>query len=161
MIFMHKLIFSRNLTPHNLILSMPPATKVSVYSDGGSRGNPGPGAIGILLFDESGKEILLHSEKIGTATNNIAEYSALIKGLELAHKLSAREVHCFSDSELAIRQASGKYKVKNKKLLELYLKLKEKEKLFKKVTYRHVPRENPHITKADALVNKALDEAGY
>jgi ribonuclease HI len=140
---------------------MPPASKVLIYSDGGSRGNPGPGAIGILLFDESGSEILTHSETIGTATNNTAEYNAMIKGLDFAHKLSAKEVHCFSDSELVVRQATGKYKVKNKKLIELYRKLKEKEMLFKKVVYRHVPRENEHITKADELVNQALDEAGY
>jgi ribonuclease HI len=136
-------------------------SKVLIYSDGGSRGNPGPAAIGIILLDETGEIILNHSETIGTATNNIAEYSALIKGLELAQKHSAKIVNCFSDSELAIRQINGKYKVKNKKLLELYHKLKKIESQFSKVTYRHVPRENEHIIKADELVNKALDDAGY
>jgi ribonuclease HI len=140
---------------------MPEKNKITLYSDGGSRGNPGPAAIGILLLDETCTEIAVQSETIGSATNNIAEYTALIKGLELAQKHSAHEVSCFSDSELAIRQINGKYKVKNKKLLELFRKLKEKEKGFRKVTYRHVPRDNKYITKADELVNKALDEAGY
>lgn len=132
--------------------------KLVIYSDGACRGNPGPAGIGIVICDESGKIIRQYEEFIGNATNNIAEYQALIKALELASIFSVSEVECFSDSELMVKQLNGAYSVKNKKLGELFLQVRGKEERFKKVTYSHVPREGDFIKRADKLANIAIDE---
>ena len=129
---------------------------LSLYTDGGARGNPGPGAIGIVIV-KGNRIVVEYKEKIGRSTNNQAEYKALIKGLELAAAY-AREVRCFLDSQLTVRQVTGKYKVKNKTLQELFSQLKEREKHFKKIMYTHLRRTHPLIQKADQLVNEALDE---
>ncbi len=130
--------------------------KLIIYTDGGARGNPGPAAIGIIIFH--GKEIIKQYKKcIGFGTNNQAEYTALLKAIELAKEFGAEELEVYSDSELMIRQLHGKYKVKNKKLQELFQKVKEKETEFAAVHYKHVLRTNPGIVLADELVNKALD----
>jgi ribonuclease HI len=92
------------------------------------------------------------------ATNNIAEYRALIKALELASSFSITRVECFSDSELMVRQLNGAYRVKNEKLHDLFLQVKEKARGFKGVTYSHLPREKGLIKKADKLANLAIDE---
>ncbi len=131
-------------------------TKLVIYTDGGSRGNPGEAAIGILIFMGE-KEIVRHKETIGVATNNQAEYKAIIKALELASGLGAETLECYMDSELVVMQINGKYKVKNKELKPLFEKVREKEKLFKSIEYKHVRRENKFIGIADGLVNKALD----
>ena len=132
--------------------------KLIIYTDGASRGNPGPAGIGIVICDESGKIVKEYEEFIGTATNNIAEYRALIKALELASDFSVSEVKCFSDSELMVKQLNGEYSVKNKKLGKLFLQVREKEKQFEKVNYSHVPREEDLIKRADKLANRAIDE---
>jgi ribonuclease HI len=132
--------------------------KLLIYTDGASRGNPGPAGIGIVICDESGKIVKEYKEFIGTTTNNIAEYRALIKALELAGVFSINEVNCFSDSELMIRQLNGKYRVKNEKLGRLFLQVREKEKHFEKVNYFHVPREADHLKRADKLANLAIDD---
>ncbi len=130
--------------------------KVILYTDGGARGNPGPAAIGIVIFH--GKEEVKKFKKcIGIGTNNQAEYTALLKALELAKELGAEELEVYSDSELMVKQLHGQYKVKNEKLQQLFQKVKEKEKDFAAVHYRHVLRTNPGIVLADELVNKALD----
>lgn len=131
--------------------------KTLIYTDGGARGNPGPGAIGILVFDENEKLLLEHKEKIGITTNNQAEYNALIKAMESARKLKAEEVVCTTDSELMYNQLTGNYKVRDSKLKELFEKAKELEKEFQKISYRHVLRNHPKIQRADELVNEALD----
>ena len=131
--------------------------KICIHTDGGSRGNPGKAAIGIVIFDDKDKIIENYKETIGVTTNNVAEYSAVIKALELAKKYTTEEINLFSDSELTVRQLNGEYKVKQEHLQKLYHKAKENEKAFKKVTYEHVRREHPHQFKADALVNQALD----
>jgi|SRR3989344_7234350 len=136
---------------------MPKYNKIYVYSDGGSRGNPGASAIGIVIFDVDKNEICRYSECIGEGTNNQAEYKALIKALGLATAHCRNEVVCFLDSELVVRQTSGVYAIKNEKLKELFYILKNKEDAFEKVTYNHVPRTNKFIEIADRLVNKALD----
>jgi len=130
--------------------------KVYANADGGSRGNPGPAAIGVVILDENKKVLAVHKEKIGIASNNIAEYKALLKALEMAAKHTTFELHVLMDSELVIRQMQGDYKVKAQHLLPLYLEAKSKEKMFKKIIYESVLREfNAH---ADMLVNEALDE---
>jgi len=132
--------------------------KIFIYTDGGSRGNPGPAAIGILIIDKDGKIIYKHGEYIGEATNNIAEYTALMKALENTSENFHGEVSCFSDSELMIKQLNGEYKVKNPGIKELFLKIKELEKEFEKIEYTHVRRENKNIIIVDGIVNKVLDE---
>jgi ribonuclease HI len=131
---------------------------LTVYTDGGARGNPGPGAIGILLLDGNQQVVERHSEAIGVVTNNQAEYKALIKGLELARKHGAKNLKCFSDSQLVMKQASGEYRVKNQTLKTLHRKLKTLEAEFDSIQYTHTPRTNKHIQIVDALLNERLDE---
>lgn len=132
-------------------------SKIQIYSDGGARGNPGPAAIGILICDEKGEELQDHHETIGEATNNIAEYTAVMVGLELAKKFSPKEIQYFVDSELVARQLSGKYRVKTPHILKLYQAVKEREKFFTRVSYTQIPRTHEKIRYVDKLVNLALD----
>jgi len=132
--------------------------KIYVYTDGGSRGNPGPAAIGVAIFDENRQMLEEYKECIGESTNNRAEYKALIKGLELAAAHCRKEILCFLDSELVVRQLSGRYRIKSEPLRELFYVLKDKEKAFEKVVYNHVRRTDRFIKRADKLVNEALDE---
>ena len=129
---------------------------LTIYTDAGARGNPGPAAIAILIFQE-GKLLRQHGEYIGEATNNQAEYRAVIKALELAAELGAREIRIFTDSELVARQLQGRYRLKNAGLKPLHEQAKALEKGFEKVTWGSVPRENPHTRRADRLVNGVLD----
>lgn len=134
-------------------------SKLKIYSDGGARGNPGPAAIGIVIEDERGQLIQDHKETIGHNTNNVAEYMAVIRALELAQKLGAQEIDYYVDSQLVAFQLSGQYKVKTPHILVLFKQAKEQIAKFKKVTFSHVPRENEKLRLADRLVNEALDEA--
>ena len=127
-------------------------------SDGGARGNPGPGAIGIIVRKD-GKILTKYSSKIGKfVTNNIAEYEALIKALELASKHTKNELTCILDSELVVKQLLGEYRVKNPKLLELFLKVQKLQENFNKIRYLHVSRWNKFQQIADELVNEELDK---
>lgn len=128
-------------------------------SDGGARGNPGPGAIGILVRDE-GKILTKYSMRIGehSVTNNIAEYSALIKALELASRVTDREITCNLDSELVVNQLLGKYKVRDPRLMELFLKVQKLQERFKSVRYVHVPREDVFQQIVDEMLNEELDK---
>ncbi len=130
-------------------------------SDGGARGNPGPGAIGIIV--RTNKEILTrYSAFIGRqVTNNIAEYEALIKALEVASKFNDKEITCFLDSELIVRQLLGRYKVRNHNLLPLFLKVQKLQDKFDKVIYKHISRWDNYQKLADELVNKELNKRGY
>lgn len=130
---------------------------VKLFTDGGSRGNPGPGAIGLLILDEGNNEVDSYRECIGHTTNNRAEYHALIKGLDLAAKHTRDKVYCFLDSELVVKQMTGAWRLKDNELRVLFHKAKEKERAFREVTYTHVKRTNPTIKKVDRLVNQALD----
>jgi len=125
-------------------------------SDGGARGNPGPGAIGIIVR-KNNQILKKYSARIGRATNNVAEYKALIKALELAQKYTKTELTCILDSELVTRQLTGKYKVKKPKLKLLFSKAKKLEKKFKKIRYRQVSRYNKFQRIPDALLNEKLD----
>jgi len=128
-----------------------------VYTDGGSRGNPGPGAIGIVFFDEDKNKIAEYKECIGECTNNQAEYRALIKALELATAHCRKKILYFLDSELVVRQLSGAYRIKNEELRKLFYILKDREKPFEEVIYNHVKRTNQFTSYADKLVNDALE----
>lgn len=130
--------------------------KIIINCDGGSRGNPGRAAIGLIIRKDD-EIIEQHGEVIGIETNNVAEYNSLIKSLELATKHTTEEVHVVMDSELVIRQMIGEYKVKNAALILLHKKAKELERCFKKVYYKSVSRYDEYQQKADALVNQALD----
>lgn len=132
--------------------------KLIIYTDGACRGNPGPAGIGVVICNESGEIVKEYKDFIGNATNNIAEYRALIKALELASDFSVTRLECFSDSELMVRQLNGVYRVKNEKLHKLFLWVREKARRFEEVTYSHVPRENSLIKRADKLANLGIDE---
>jgi ribonuclease HI len=129
-------------------------------SDGGCRGNPGPGAIGIII--RKNKNILLkYSAFIGRQiTNNIAEYEALIKALELASKFE-KEITCCLDSELVVKQLLGKYKVKNPRLLPLFLKVQKLQDNFDLIKYKYVSRENYYQKIADEILNNELNKRGF
>lgn len=132
----------------------PPATYL-LYTDGGSRGNPGPAAYGVVLYDSTGGELARRAARIGRATNNVAEYQGLLAGLQLAHALGARRLEVRLDAELLVKQLNGVYKTKNKKLAELKHRVEKAARGFTRVSYRHVPREQNRL--ADALANAALD----
>jgi ribonuclease HI len=129
--------------------------KARLCTDGGARGNPGPAAYGYVLEAEDGTVLAAHGEKIGVATNNVAEYSALIAGLEKALELGLDEIEVVSDSELMVKQMTGKYRVKNEALRELSLEAGRLARRIGSVDYTAVRRE--HNKLADKLVNEALD----
>ena len=132
--------------------------KAKLWTDGGARGNPGPAAYAYVLEDEDGNSLAAHGEAIGIATNNVAEYSALIAGLEKAVELGVDELDVISDSELMVKQMRGEYKVKNDALRQLSLRGGELARRIGEVTYTAVRREHNEL--ADRLVNEALDAAG-
>jgi ribonuclease HI len=129
--------------------------KLIIHADGGSRGNPGPAAVGVAVFDEDQKCIKEVSKTIGIATNNVAEYLAAICGLQEAVFLNAQDVTINLDSELVVKQLKGEYKVKNENLRPLFFIAKHLITGLKNIKINHVPREMNKS--ADALVNKALD----
>jgi len=129
--------------------------KVVVNVDGGARGNPGPAAIAAVVQDPSGGVLEERGERIGNATNNVAEYRALLLGIERAAALGASEVELVGDSELVVRQVKGEYKVKDATLRELHAEVKRALAPFTSWTIRHVRRELN--AEADRLVNEALD----
>ena len=133
--------------------------KVVIYSDGGARGNPGPAAVGVVIFDIGHKEIERLGKYIGTTTNNQAEYRALIVGLEIALKLGAKSAVCHLDSELVVRQLQGIYKVKDKGLAILAQDALRLTNKFEQVEFVSIPREKNKL--ADQLVNEALDKEGF
>lgn len=128
---------------------------LTVFSDGGSRGNPGKSACAAILYDAEGDELLRRSKTLGVTTNNVAEYEGVILGMELARDLGATELHLKLDSELVVRQLNEEYKVKSPALKPLYLQAVRLLGSFPKATVSYVPRrENKE---ADKLVNKTLD----
>jgi len=129
--------------------------RLVVHVDGGARGNPGPGAIAAVLADPDGTVLDERSEKIGRATNNVAEYRALLLGIEAAGALGATELELVGDSELIVKQVRGEYRVKDAGLRELHARVRAALAEFDRWSIRNVPRaENEH---ADRLVNEALD----
>jgi ribonuclease HI len=131
--------------------------KLVLHVDGGARGNPGPAAIGVVIAHPDGEVVDEIAETIGVATNNVAEYRAVLRGLERAHALGAREVEVVNDSELVARQLTGAYKVKHPAMKPLYEEAIGALAAFERWHIQSVPRaEN---ARADALVNAALDAA--
>lgn len=131
--------------------------KVVVNVDGGARGNPGPAAIGVVVAGSDGAVLDEVAEAIGVATNNVAEYRALLRGLERARALGATEIEIVNDSELVARQLTGRYRVKHPAMKPLYAEAREALRGFDRWRIRTVPRELN--ARADALVNAALDAA--
>jgi ribonuclease HI len=134
--------------------------RVVVYCDGGARGNPGPAAIGAIVLDpttDPPAELATVSERIGDATNNVAEYRALVAGLEAARPFGARRISVRVDSQLVVRQLEGKYRVKQPHLRPLYEEARALLAEYDEVDLAHVRREDNVV--ADALVNAALDGA--
>ncbi|OGL66519.1 hypothetical protein A2856_02400 [Candidatus Uhrbacteria bacterium RIFCSPHIGHO2_01_FULL_63_20] len=129
--------------------------KLITYSDGGSRGNPGPACGGAVVKKADGEILEAVSKYIGRATNNVAEYTGIIIALEAAKRHGATEVEMRMDSELAVKQLKGEYKVKNPDLAKLFMQVHNLMLGFKKVTFKHVRREQN--TEADAAVNACLD----
>jgi ribonuclease HI len=132
--------------------------KARLFTDGGARGNPGPAALGYVLEAEDGTVLDARGEAIGVATNNVAEYRALIAGLTKALELGATELEVVSDSELLVKQMQGEYRVKNRGLVPLSLEATELARRIGRVRYLSVRREHNEL--ADRLVNEALDAAG-
>lgn len=130
-------------------------TKLIIFTDGGARGNPGPAGIGAVLKNEASIVVAEVSEYIGETTNNQAEYKAVIAALAAAKKLGAAELNFFLDSELVVKQLNREYKVRDKDLAPLFMKIYNAVMSFKKVTFKHVRRELN--VEADKLVNEALD----
>jgi probable phosphoglycerate mutase len=129
--------------------------KATLFTDGGARGNPGPAAYGYVLEADDGTVLAAHGERIGVATNNVAEYRALIAGLEKALELGLEEVGVVSDSELLVKQMTGEYRVKNEALQKLNNEAERVARRIGDVSYTAVRREHNEL--ADRLVNEALD----
>ncbi|OGZ53477.1 MAG: hypothetical protein A3H64_00125 [Candidatus Ryanbacteria bacterium RIFCSPLOWO2_02_FULL_45_11c] len=137
-------------------------TKIIIYTDGGSRGNPGPAAFGYVIKDANGNVLKQHGEAIGKATNNEAEYHAVIAALKKAKQMLGKEklkqthIEVRMDSELAVRQLSGVYKIENEKLQPLFMEIWNlRVELGGNVSFAHIPREKN--MEADRMVNEALD----
>jgi ribonuclease HI len=131
--------------------------RATLWTDGGARGNPGPAAYAFVLEAQDGTVLEARGEAIGVATNNVAEYRALVAGLERAAETGVSELEVVSDSELLVKQMRGEYRVKNRALQELSLEASRLARRVGRVTYRAVRREHNEL--ADRLVNEALDAA--
>ncbi len=130
--------------------------QINLFTDGGSKGNPGPGSIGIVVCDGHNNVLYEYSECIGHCTNNQAEYRALIKGLDLCALYTRKRITAFSDSELMIKHMNGVYRLKNTALRSLFQEVKDRERIFESLVYQHVTREaNQRIKRADELLNQA------
>lgn len=134
---------------------------LSVYTDGASRGNPGPAAIGFAIYDSVGNLIEKDAKFVGRRTNNEAEYEALIWGLERVRERSCSKIRAFSDSELVVRQINGEYRISEERLKKYANTVRANKSLFESVKLSHVPRENPRTMLVDEMVNLALDRAGH
>ena len=129
---------------------------VTIYVDGACSGNPGPGAIGVVILDENNQEVNSCKDCIGETTNNRAEYQAVIKGLDLAAGICRKKVICFSDSQLLVKQLNKTWRIKSPELLKLNIEVSNRVRLFEEVVFQHTSRQNKYITKADRLTKEAL-----
>lgn len=130
--------------------------KLIIYTDGGARGNPGPAGLGVVIYDENRRPVAELSRFLGVATNNQAEYQAVIDALHKAKELGGTELDFFLDSELVVKQLNREYKVKNKDLAPLFLLVHNLSLNFNRITYTHVFREQNQ--EADRLANEAMDK---
>ncbi len=129
--------------------------KLIIHTDGGARGNPGPAGIGAVLKNESGEIVAEISKFLGVATNNQAEYQAVVQAIRKAKELKAKELDFYLDSELVVKQLNREYKVKNEKLAPFFVEIYNTSMEFDKVRFFHVPREQNK--EADRLANIAMD----
>ena len=139
-------------------MKKPDYCTLHIYIDGAARGNPGPAGIGVVITDGSGAVLKNIDKFIGHATNNVAEYTALITGMERARDLGAKELIINTDSELVAKQLGGEYKVKNPVLKNLYAEVSQLLNSFEQVRVNSIPREDNKL--ADKLANKAIDDVG-
>ncbi len=130
--------------------------KLIIYTDGGSRGNPGPAAIGGVIYDEKKNLVKRYSKFIGEKTNNQAEYQAIIEALNQAKEIKAKEIDIYLDSELLVGQLNRKFKIKNQELARAFVKIWNLSQNFKKVNFFYIPREKNK--EADRLVNQAINK---
>lgn len=131
---------------------------IKLVTDGGCRGNPGPGAIAVIILDGDSNEVLeRHSACIGHTTNNQAEYHALIRGLDMSAKYTRKKVVCMLDSQLVANQMNGLWRLRNDQLRALYHEVKRNESPFEEVVYQHCKRTHQFIRKADWMVNEAFE----
>jgi ribonuclease HI len=130
--------------------------KAILNTDGGARGNPGPAGIGVVLRTTEGEVLAEIGRGIGFATNNVAEYEALIAGLELAHEQGVTDIEILVDSDLVVQQMSGKWKIKNERLRSLAVTARSLMNRFDAASIKHVRRA--HNTRADRLANSGMDE---
>lgn len=130
----------------------------AVHTDGGARGNPGPGGAGVVLRDPAGSVVYAGGAYLGEVTNNVAEYQALLWGMRIARHAGARRLRVVCDSELVVRQMRGEYRVKSPALSPLFLQAQALRRGFDEVTFEHVAREQN--TEADRLANEAMDARG-
>jgi ribonuclease HI len=150
--------YSNNESNYNTIVdNTSKITEVKLFTDGGSRGNPGPSALGFAIMEMTDRIVVKKGTYLGITTNNQAEYQALKSGLEEALRMRVQIVHVYMDSLLVVNQMLGIFKVKNRDLWPVHSAIKELAARFEKVTYTHVPRELNKI--ADSAVNEALDQA--
>ena len=131
--------------------------QLRTYSDGASRGNPGPAAAAAKIVDENGVVAKKFSKFLGRKTNNQAEYEALIEALQLARDFTKGYVHCFLDSELVVKQLNGEYQVRNPRLEVLWLKVRELQQHFQSVSFNHISRTDKNMKEMDRLANRVLD----
>ena len=131
--------------------------KLRVYTDGGSRGNPGPSAYAVIVTDDKGQVLKEYARYIGRETNNVAEYRGAIAGLREARTMGADEVEMVMDSELVVRHVNGQYSCKASNLIPLLQEVRQLMADFRKATFQHVRRENPLVSRADSLLNQELD----
>lgn len=134
------------------------AESVVIHTDGASRGNPGPASIGVVIAGLDGRVLVEFGEAMRPTTNNVAEYTAVVRALERAAELGARRVRMMMDSQLVVRQLNGSYRVKHVDMIPLYRRVLELIQRFESVTFEHVPREQN--VEADRLANQALDGGG-
>jgi ribonuclease HI len=136
------------------------AKRIKVFSDGAARGNPGPAAIAYSIYDESGTCIDSGARLIGRATNNEAEYQALLLAMDRAREHCRDIAHFFLDSELVVKQVNGKYRARDERMRDYLSEVLSKMKCFRIVRVVHVPRENERTQLVDRMVNETLDRAG-
>jgi ribonuclease HI len=134
---------------------------LKIYSDGASRGNPGPSAIAFIVLTDDNQTLKRYAKFVGTKTNNQAEYEALIAALEYAHKSFLQKVTCHLDSELVVKHLNGEYKVKNPELKSLWTKVQKLKQNFQKISFTHVARTDVHIQEVDSMANQILDKISF
>jgi ribonuclease HI len=135
--------------------------KLHLFTDAGSRGNPGPSAYAVVICSEDGKVLHEHARFIGVGTNNEAEYKAMVAGLEEVRRMGADDVEITSDSELMVKQVNGQYRMKAENLRPLLEQVRDLMSSFQTARMNHARREHPMIVRADALLNQELDDMEF